>query len=151
MCEICSKLTIKTQERRDVVVVFLLLILYIFHTLFWYFHYWVWTSKCRLGTSMEPVLRFSFATLSRHSFLPPIKLGGFPVFKIRTKRGVMKKLLRDRGVSWKMGGVLLERRGFPKCFISFTSEKHVFITKKMYCKIQASFHSEITHFEPTVF
>ena len=65
----------------------------------------------------------------------------------------MKKLLRDREVSVKRGGegVLLERRGFLKCFISFTSEKHVFITKKIYCKIQASFHSEITHFEPTVF
>ena len=34
-----------------------------------------------------------------HSFLPPkIRRGGGLVFKIRTKRGVMKILLRDRGL-----------------------------------------------------
>ena len=43
-------------------------------------------------------------------FSPPLKVGGFLVFEIRTKMGVMKKLLRDRQVSWK--GVLLERGGF---------------------------------------
>ena len=47
-----------------------------------------------------------------HSFLSPPKIrGGFLLFKIRTRREVMKKLLRDRGVSWKRE-VLLERRGF---------------------------------------
>ena len=57
----------------------------------------------------------------------PLKLGGFLVFKIWTKSGVIKKLLRNRGVSWKRG-VLLERGWFPNCLISFHSEKHVFIT-----------------------
>ena len=39
--------------------------------------------------------------MGRHSFPSPtpLKLGGFLVFEIWTKRGVMKKLLRDRGVS----------------------------------------------------
>ena len=50
-------------------------------------------------------------------FPPPIKLRGFLVFEIWTKRGIMKKLLRNRGVSWK--GVIIERGGFPNCFISF--------------------------------
>ena len=45
------------------------------------------------------------------------------VFEIWTKRGVMKKIAQKRG-----GGVLLERGGFPNCFISFPSQKHVFIT-----------------------
>ena len=37
----------------------------------------------------------------------------------------MKKLLRNRGLVER--GVLLER-GFPNCFISFSSERHAFIT-----------------------
>ena len=41
---------------------------------------------------------------------PPLKLGGVLVFKIWTKRGVMKKLLRNRGLVER--GVLLEREGF---------------------------------------
>ena len=40
----------------------------------------------------------------------------------------MKKLLRNRGLVERGGGVLLEKGGFPDCFISFPSEKHVFIT-----------------------
>ena len=41
----------------------------------------------------------------------------------------MKKLLRNMGLVERGGGrVLLEREGFPNCFISFRSEKHVFIT-----------------------
>ena len=52
--------------------------------------------------------------------------GGVLVCEIWTKRGVMKKLLRNRGLVER--GVLLERGGFPNCFISFPSEKHVFIT-----------------------
>ena len=45
-CGICSKLTIKHQnDFNDVVVMFLLLTLKIFHTLFWCFYTWLWTSK----------------------------------------------------------------------------------------------------------
>ena len=50
MCEIYSKLTIKTSEwrhwRRSAVY---LLTLNRFHTLFWCFHCWLWTSTQRLG------------------------------------------------------------------------------------------------------
>ena len=57
----------------------------------------------------------------------PLKLGGgFLVFEFWTKRGVMKKLFRNRGLV--ESGVLLERGVFPNCFISFSSEKHNFIT-----------------------
>ena len=52
---------------------------------------------------------------------------GVLVFGIWTMRGVMKKLLRNRGLGWN-GGVLLKRGRFPYCFISFHSEKHAFIT-----------------------
>ena len=45
MCEICSKLTIKS----DIVLVSLLLTLNRFHALFWCFYCWLWTSKFRLG------------------------------------------------------------------------------------------------------
>ena len=39
-----------------------------------------------------------------HSFLPPVKLGGgVLVFKIWTKRGLMKKLLRNKGLVEKGG------------------------------------------------
>ena len=56
----------------------------------------------------------------------PLKLGGVLVFEIWTKRGIMKKLLRNRGFSWKGGP--LRKREFPNCFIGFPSEKHGFIT-----------------------
>ena len=56
----------------------------------------------------------------------PPKIRGVLVFKIWTKRGVIKKLLRNRMVNWKVE-ILLERGG-PNCFISFPPEKHVFIT-----------------------
>ena len=50
MCEICSKLTIKTPKRQhDVILVYLLLTFKIFHTLFWCFHCWLWTIKCWLS------------------------------------------------------------------------------------------------------
>ena len=53
-CEICSKLTMKIPERRpDVVLVFLLLILNIFHTFFLFFYWWLLTSKCFLGNSSK--------------------------------------------------------------------------------------------------
>ena len=48
-CEICSKLTIKTPERRQWFLVSLLLTLNRFHILFWHYHCWLWTSKCQLG------------------------------------------------------------------------------------------------------
>ena len=45
-CEICSDLTIKTPDNvSDVVLVFLLLNLNIFHTFFYCFYCWLWTSK----------------------------------------------------------------------------------------------------------
>ena len=50
---------------------------------------------------------------------------GFLVFITWTKRGVIEKTLKR--VSWK-GGSLRKGRGFPNCFISFLSEKHVFIS-----------------------
>ena len=50
MCEICSKLTKKTPERRhNVFLASLLLTLNRFHTLLWCLHCWVWVSKYRLG------------------------------------------------------------------------------------------------------
>ena len=67
MCEICSKLAIKTSERRQcvehvqskhkrhqndangVVLVSLMLTLNIFRTLFWCFYCQLWVGKCRLG------------------------------------------------------------------------------------------------------
>ena len=53
-CEICSKLTIKTPERRQWPrSVFLLLILNIFHAFFQGFYSWLWTSKCYLGRSFR--------------------------------------------------------------------------------------------------
>ena len=76
--------------------------------------------------------------LSKHSFLPTHKIrGGFLVFEIWTKRGSWKKMLRNRGVSWK-AGVLLERGGFPNCFVSFPSEKHLFITIGFFCRVNFS-------------
>ena len=50
MCEICSKLTLKTQnDSNDVVLVPLLLTLNIFHTFLWHFQCCFWTIKYRLG------------------------------------------------------------------------------------------------------
>ena len=63
---------------------------------------------------------------AKHSFLPlPPKIrGGFLFLKFGQ---IMKKLFRNREVSWKGEGHL-RRWAFPNCFISFPSEKHVFIT-----------------------
>ena len=50
---ICSKLTIKTPERRQWCqwrLLVLLLTLKISHILFWGFYCWLWTSKCLLGS-----------------------------------------------------------------------------------------------------
>ena len=76
-----------------------------------------------------------------HSFLPPkIRGGGFLFLKFE-----------QRGRSWKNcseiegrlveRGVLLERGVFPNCFISFPSEKHVFITIGFFfCLVNLFFH-----------
>ena len=52
------KLTIKTLERHQhkVAQVPLLITLNRFHTVFWCFHCWLWTRKCRLGTT-QPELK----------------------------------------------------------------------------------------------
>ena len=57
----------------------------------------------------------------------PLKLVSFLIFEIWTKNGVIKNCseiggLVERGDSLRKGG------GFPNYFISFPSEKHVFIT-----------------------
>ena len=59
-----------------------------------------------------------------HSF--PLKLGGTGVLvdKILTKKGVMKKLLRNSWSNLKGAGFFY-KVGFPNCFVSFPSEKHV--------------------------
>ena len=49
--------------------------------------------------------------------LPKIK-GAVLIFEIWTKRGLMKKLLRNRGLVEK--GSYLRKGGFPNCFISFS-------------------------------
>ena len=48
-CKICSKLTIKTPERRHSFWCPLLLILNIFHTFFWWFYCLLWACICLLG------------------------------------------------------------------------------------------------------
>ena len=52
-----AKLTINTPERRHSVVndVLLSLLSFLnrFHTLFWFFYYLLWTSKCRLGINVK--------------------------------------------------------------------------------------------------
>ena len=52
-----AKLTINTPERRHSVVndVLLSLLSFLnrFHTLFWFFYYLLWTSKCRLGNNVK--------------------------------------------------------------------------------------------------
>ena len=52
-----AKLTTNTPERRHSVVndVLLSLLSFLnrFHTLFWFFYYLLWTSKCRLGNNVK--------------------------------------------------------------------------------------------------
>ena len=45
----------------------------------------------------------------------------------------MKKLLRKRGLVERV--VLLERGGFPNCFINFHSEKHVSLPLDFFCLV----------------
>ena len=59
---------------------------------------------------------------------PPLKLGGVLVFQIWTKRGVVKKLLSNRGVSWKgLGaGSLTKGGGGSKLLHQFSLRKACF-------------------------
>ena len=60
MSGICSKVSRKTQEQRpDKVLVSLLLTLNGFYALIWYFHCWIWTSKCRLCVEFLKILYLS--------------------------------------------------------------------------------------------
>ena len=74
--EICSKLTINTLEQRHWQRSGVLLsTLNRFHTLFWCFHWWLRTSKCRLGVykSSSPVvfLKKLFWQISQDTFQEP--------------------------------------------------------------------------------
>ena len=84
---------------------------YFYHCCCFYYYYW---ANTHIVPSMEGIGILCFL--------------GVLLFKIWTKRGVMKKLLRNRELVEM--GVLLENkgRGIPNFFISFPSEKHVFIT-----------------------
>ena len=59
-----AKLTINTPERRHSVVndVLLSLLSFLnrFHTLFWFFYYLLWTSKCRLGNNVKLLFQTFF-------------------------------------------------------------------------------------------
>ena len=70
MCEISSKLTVKTPERH---LVFLMLTLSIYHLFVYCFHCWIWTSKYRLenvllfqsiAQTKWLILQFTFQPLS---------------------------------------------------------------------------------------
>ena len=65
-----------------------------------------------------------------HSFLPSLKLEGFLVFEIRTKRRVMEKLLRDRGLVEREGS--LRKGWFPNCFVIFLSEKFSLLLEHLF-------------------
>ena len=61
MCEICSKLKMKTPERFYFVVLMSeLLAFYRFHMLFWCFHCSVWISKCQMIWYSCQRIRFLF-------------------------------------------------------------------------------------------
>ena len=54
MCEICLKLTVKTPERRQWCHSGVFIVDFNrFHTFFWCFHCWLWTSKCRQGATIK--------------------------------------------------------------------------------------------------
>ena len=71
VCQIRSKLTIKTQ----------MLFLNRFHTLFWCFHCWLRTSKCRLGNCM-----FLYC---------PVPLG-IPVFTVKPTKALLLWICYER-------------------------------------------------------
>ena len=79
--------------------------------------------------SLQVAYCFLFACFCIVSF--PLKLGGVGegglFFEIWRKRGVMKKILRNKDVSSK-GDSTFRKRVFSNCFISFPSKKHAFIT-----------------------
>ena len=57
-----------------------------------------------------------------HNFLPlppKIRGGGVLVSEIRTKKGVIKKLLRNRGLVERGGGGPLRKGRVPNYFVSF--------------------------------
>ena len=56
MCGICSRLTIRTNEINDDVLLSLYLTLNVFHTLSWGFFCWLVTSKCRVGMALYALL-----------------------------------------------------------------------------------------------
>ena len=66
-----------------------------------------------------------------HCFSPPPKIRGCFLFLKFGQRGGSWKNCSEKGVSWKGRGPL-RKRGFPNCFISFPSEKRVFITIRAY-------------------
>ena len=73
----------------------------------------------KINMKMNMIGPFLLGSLIFHMFLlqcatvlivsSPLRIGGVLVFKIWTKRGVMRKILRDRGLVEK--GVLLESEG----------------------------------------
>ena len=69
------------------------------------------------------------------TYFTPLKLrgGGFLFLKFAQRGGHEKTAQKQRGQLKE--GVLLERLGFPNCFISFPSEKHVFITTGFFCLV----------------
>ena len=89
----------------------------------------IFLPKSRLNKSvlMKNAFCFYIMLLCILIVSSPLKLGGGggSCSWNLDKEGGHKKLLRNRG--WVERGFLLERVGFPNCFISFPSEKHVFI------------------------
>ena len=71
----------------------------------------------------------------------PLKLGGgFLFLKFEQRRRSWKNCSEIEGRLVERG-VLLERGVFPNCFISFPSEKHVFITIGFFfCLVNLFFH-----------
>ena len=71
----------------------------------------MWHKELNLSIEFWYSIPISFDTLSLYIYMfPPPKIRGSLVFKIWTKRGVMKKLLRNREL-FKREGILLERGG----------------------------------------
>ena len=65
MCEICSKLTIQTLERRHITFFWCLSFLNRFCVVSFFLHCWIWTSKWRLGKHQpsQRCLTISFYSL----------------------------------------------------------------------------------------
>ena len=71
--QICSKLRIKSPERRHwhhpgvfIVNFEIDYALNLFHTFFWCFHCWLWTSKCRLGYESYHIRIFLVHTCTKN-------------------------------------------------------------------------------------